>query len=127
MYGTQRYKQTHYHTATPGALIVMLYDGLVKFTASAEQAQRCGESQVALDAVGRALNILSYLQAVLDERDGGELVSQLDQTYALWSTALVRLNLDPDPESLAEIGGQMSELAEAWRKANQTLDTGARA
>lgn len=121
MYGSRRYKQARYDTASQGDLVVMLYDGLLRFVRLAAQALRDEDRLSAVDNVGRALNILSYLQATLAADEARQMVANLDRTYALWATTLVRMNLTGDVEAVAAIGVQIEGMADAFRQANQEL------
>ena len=121
MYGSRHYKQARYDTASQGDLVVMLYDGLLRFVRLAAQALRDEDRLSAVDNVGRALNILSYLQATLAADEARQMVANLDRTYALWATTLVRMNLTGDVEAVAAIGVQIEGMADAFRQANQEL------
>ena len=111
------YKRMHVTTASPGELVVMLYDGMIRFTRTAKRAIGARMFADAGQSIDRALAIVGYLQGTLDESASPELIHSLDQTYLLWMRGLVRANLDKDVEALEEYAQQMEQLRDGWREA----------
>jgi len=124
MYGSNRYKQNHMNTAQPGDLVVMLYDGIVRFLTNAAKASAEDDPAATGYAITRALDIIAYLQAILRSDVAPELVERLDSAYSAWSTALVRANIDRDPESIREVLSQVQGLRDAWNEANEMVKSG---
>jgi len=88
MYKKNPYKHTSVTTASPGELIVMLYDGALKFTGYAVQAYGDGDAALAASSIARAVAIINYLHSVLDETQNPELVGQLERLYMKWAHRL---------------------------------------
>jgi flagellar protein FliS len=124
MYGSDRYKQNRLSTAQPGDLVVMLYDGIVRFLTTAQRA--CEENDPATTglSITRALDIIAYLQAILRADVAPELSDRLDAAYSAWSTTLVKANIDRDSELLADVLGQVQGLRDAWNEANEQVKSG---
>ena len=114
------YKRVHVTTAAPGDLVVMLYDGLIRFTRTAQRAIQAQLYSDAGEAIDKALAIIAHLQDSLREDVSAELVSGLDTTYFAWMRILLRANIERDVELLDELVGQMAELRDAWRDASRT-------
>jgi flagellar protein FliS len=124
MYKNNPYKHTSVTTASPGELIVMLYDGALKFTGYAEQAYGDGDAALAASSIARAVAIINYLQSVLDEGQSPELVGQLDRLYMKWTHGLTKANLQRDPAKVIEIRAEIAEMREAWVEVNRQVATG---
>jgi flagellar protein FliS len=126
MYGRNRYKQAQARTAGPNDLIVMLYDGILRFVAEAITGVEAGDSAASGQKLSRALDIIAYLQAILRPDQAPELSATLDQTYLAWTTLLVRANLQRDVESMRAVRAQVVDLKSAWEKARDQLSGAAR-
>ena len=124
MYGSNRYKQNHMSTAQPGDLVVMLYDGIVRFITNAAKACEDNDPANTGYSITRALDIIAYLQAILRSDVAPELAGRLDDAYSSWSTALVKSNINRDPEEMREILGQVQGLRDAWNEANEMVKSG---
>lgn len=124
MYKKNPYKHTGVTTASPGELIVMLYDGAVKFTGYAEQAYGDGDAALAASSIARAVAILNYLQSVLDESHNPDLVGELDRLYMRWTYGLTKANLQRDPAKVIEIRAEIVDMREAWVEVNRKVSTG---
>ena len=119
MYGRNRYKKNRTTTAQPGDLLVMLYEGLLRFSAEAKKAIEADDPKAAGYAIGRTLDIVAHLQDTLRMDVAPELGEALDTTYSLWTKLLVEANLQKDVEKLDILRHQMTELKEAWQTANE--------
>lgn len=120
MYGRQRYKKDKVVTAQPGELVVMLYDGILRFTGEAIRALDAREPAALGHAIRRTLDIIYYLQASLRSDVAESLVEQLDRTYTLWATALVRANAQSDADAIEGVRIQATDLRDAWAEAHAT-------
>lgn len=80
--GLSSYRQTQVQSRTPLELVVMLYDGTLKFLNVAREAIERRDLVARRDAVSRALAIISELQSTLNMAEGGEIAVRLDALYA---------------------------------------------
>jgi flagellar protein FliS len=124
MYGSDRYKQNRLSTAQPGDLVVMLYDGIVRFLTTGMRACKENDPATTGIAITRALDIIAYLQAILRVDVAPELSDRLDAAYSAWSTNLVKANVDRDGELLADVLEQVQGLRDAWHEANEQVKSG---
>ena len=108
------YQQSSVLTATPGQLVVMLYDGARRFLFQASSAMREGEVTVAHQRLRRAEDILSELLATLDHERGGDIASHLQGIYVFCLGELNRARVDKDADRIDWVHLQLSELREAW-------------
>ena len=125
-YRKNPYKHTHVMTASPGELIVMLYDGAIRFTSAAHQTFEAEDFVAASAAVTRAVNIIGYLQSILDDSHNPDMVALLDATYYKWTLHLTKANATRDPSYLPGILEEIEALREAWVEVNsQETDSAA--
>lgn len=103
-------------SASPHALVAMLFDGYLEALAQARGALRTGDTLTKGMAVGRAVRIVEEgLRAGLDARAGGSLARDLDELYGYVTQRLTLANLRNDEALLDECQRLMQPLAEAWR------------
>ena len=117
------YTQNSVLTASPEQLVVMLYDGALKFLARAAAAMRLGEASGAGVAFGRAHAILDELLATLD-LDQGEIAERLQSIYVFCGRTLCEAHLESDPAKVDQVMKLLRELRDAWSQI-ATQGTGA--
>ncbi|HET9740865.1 MAG TPA: flagellar export chaperone FliS [Solirubrobacteraceae bacterium] len=108
------YKQQSILTAPRGQLVVMLYDGCVRFLGQAAQAMRAERPGEAGERLSRAEAIVDELLSTLDLEQGGVIASRLQGIY-VWSTqTLIKARLDQDAEAIETVAELFGELRESW-------------
>ncbi len=108
------YKQQSILTATPGQLVVMLYDGCVRFLHQAAYAMREGNVGESNARLQRAEAIIDELRATLDMEKGGVVASRLQGIYVFCSRHLIEAQMNRDPEMIGKVSDLLSELRDAW-------------
>lgn len=116
-YQMKAYQHARISTASPGQVVVLLYEGLVRFTVAARRALANEQFPEAGVAVERALDILAHLRGTLRHDLAPELSAQLDRTYEVWTSCLLRAQWQKDCATLDAIVVQMTELLDGWRRA----------
>lgn len=117
------YRQGAVLAATPGELVVMLYDGARRFLRQASIAMRDGEIERAHNTLRRAELIVAHLDGVLDFEQG-PISEQLHSIYQFCLAHLNKARLSQDPTMVEEVSDLLGELREAWA---QVADEVARA
>ena len=108
------YKQQSILTATPGQLVVMLYDGCLRFLHQAAYAMREGNVTESGARLSRDEAIIEELLATLDLEKGGVVASRLQGIYVFCSKHLIEARLARDPEMIEKVSELLSELRDAW-------------
>ena len=108
------YKQQSILTATPGQLVVMLYDGCLRFLHQAAFAMREGKVGESGARLTRAEAIIDELLATLDLEQGGVVASRLQGIYVFCSRHLGEARMSRDPEMIDKVSDLLSELRDAW-------------
>ena len=109
------YRSTQAQTSSPLELVVMLYDGAVRFLADAERAFAAGDINARAHAISRAMAIVHELRNTLDLAKGGAVAEELDRLYDFVEDRLFAATRDRDPGPVADARRVLSSLADAWR------------
>jgi flagellar secretion chaperone FliS len=108
------YKQQSILTAPPGRLVVMLYDGCLRFLFQSAYAMREGDRRQSQDRMRRAEAIIDELTVTLDHERGGEIASRLQGIYAFSRRQLLDAWRESDADKIDEVSSLLSELRDAW-------------
>jgi flagellar secretion chaperone FliS len=110
------YRQNAVLSASPGQLILELYDGARRFLRQASEAM--GEHQVerAHNALRRAELIIAHLDEVIDDEQG-EISSHLHAVYAVYLSELERARRQQDRGRIELVSRLLGQLRDAWRQA----------
>jgi flagellar protein FliS len=101
-------------SSDPKKLVLMLYDGCLKFLTIAEKAMEKKEIEKKAVHIGKALEIISELNACLDRKLDDEIVPFLEAMYAHMMRKLLEANLDNDPEILRHVYRLVENLRKNW-------------
>ena len=112
----QQYRATKVQTAGSVDLVVMLYQGAVRFIRLGIEAMEREDPQTAHANVVRAQDILVELRGSLNHEDGGQIAGQLSNVYDYCFRRLVTANVKKDPEAAREVVGIMRDLGTAWQQ-----------
>jgi len=117
----QKYKQTSIQSASREKLLLMMYEGAIKFTKLAIRASE--EKKVAERCVniGRAFDIVLELNNTLDHKVGGEIAARLEQLYMFVTEQYTKANISGDPEPLKASLKILENLYEGWKQAIEKL------
>jgi flagellar protein FliS len=115
-------------TASPGQLVLMLYDGALKaialaregFNAPVDDPRRIGTIN---EHLLRAQAILSELQDGLNLDDGGEFARTMHRLYDYHVRRLLEANLRKQVEPVIEVERLVRELRDAWAQMLNQQDT----
>lgn len=114
-----RYRGVQVKTCSPLQLLVMLYDGALRFVSEADAAMAQGDRSRAGDRIGRAHAILEELAATLDPASSPELCENLLGLYAFGMRRLLEANLEQDATKLADVVTALTPLREAFASLNE--------
>jgi flagellar protein FliS len=113
-YGSEIYRQTQVTTVDKGRLIIILYEGAIKFIREAIAAQAAGDIPTKATCINRTLDIINELNQSLNMQEGGEIAVNLRRIYKFWNEHLLRAKVSRDGNGLSEVEGMMVSLAQAW-------------
>ena len=115
MKGFAAYKDAAVTTQSKGRLIVLLYEGAIKFMKLAVKELEAGNHEAKGGYLGRAQDIINELNAVLDVDAGGEIATNLRSLYNFMNRRLSEANTTRDPQMIREVITLMEELGQSWK------------
>ncbi len=115
MNGIRTYQDTAVTTQNKGRLIVMLYEGAVKFLKLATKEAEAKNYEAKGKYIGKTQDIIAELNAVLDMEAGGEIAGNLRKLYFFMNDRLSKANAKNDPEMLREVISLLEELNQGWK------------
>ena len=109
------YQSTNITTAKPEKVLLMLYEGCIKFVRIAKVKMQ--EKKIAEKGknISKALGIVAELINTLDHEVGGQLSSDLENLYMFIMDKLIDSNIHNKPEDLEVAEKLLMTLYEAWR------------
>lgn len=110
----RRYQQAQIENASPARLVVMLYDGAIRFCNQGREAMLEKRLEDQNDALIKAQRIVLELMGALDQETGGEMASNLMRVYTHVLDRLIHANLQDDPATLENATTLLTELRESW-------------
>jgi flagellar protein FliS len=116
-----RYRDAELASATPGQLVVMLFDKCLLTVRRAEAAFAAGDVEARVEHVCRAADMVTELRTSLDHEAGGALAGQLDALYVFVLGELFAANRHRDPARLVPARRVLAELREAFAGAQAQL------
>jgi flagellar secretion chaperone FliS len=115
--GVDAYRRTEAQSASPLQLIVMLYDGALRFLSEARTAQATGNMRKRNDALRRVTDIVAECHTSLDLERGGAVAADLDRLYSYVSGRLLDITVKRDATAIDEVHKLMTTLRSAWADA----------
>jgi flagellar protein FliS len=106
-------------TASPGRLLVMLYDRLVMDLARAEEALLTNDREAGSRHLLHAQEIVMELHSSLDVTAWSGAVG-LSQLYTFVLTELIAANIRANAAKVVTIRGLIEPLRDAWHTATQS-------
>ena len=108
------YQQTRVGTTGHGDLVVMLYDGALRFLGQAREKMQVRDYAAKGILISRALDVINELDSSLNMEAGGELAQNLHNLYFLCSTRLLKANLKLDIDMLDNVTTILTGLRNAF-------------
>jgi len=112
-----KYKQTSVLSASREQILLMLYEGAIKFTKLAIQATEQKKIADRGHNIMRVFDIILELNATLDHKVGGELAKQLEQLYMFMMDQYTKANLKGEAEPLRANLKVLENLYDGWKQA----------
>lgn len=110
-----QYKQQQVNTASQDKLLLMLFDGAIRFCNQAICEIECKENESAHQLVIKAQNILLELMSSLNM--DYEISHNLYSLYEYFHHRLVEANIRKDGEIIKEVVKFLTDLRHTWAEA----------
>ena len=112
----KQYKQVQVKTANREKLLIMLYQGSVKFLRLAKKSIEEENIQDANNYIIRSQDIIRELMNTLDMEKGGDIAGNLYQLYDFMNRQLIEANVNKDVEKVEIVEDMMLELLDSWKQ-----------
>lgn len=111
----QQYKQTQFETANQEKLILMLYDGALKYLRRANKGFEDKDYEIVNDSLTKSQDIINELLVSLN-MEAGELAQHLYQLYDYMRRRLIEANLQKSKDPVQEVIEMIAELRDTWQQ-----------
>lgn len=118
MRGYQQYKQQSVGSMTPGELLLLLYDELVKRATMASIALDKEDFTAFEAAADRCTDIINYLDETLDHQY--PISHDLSRLYEYFTYQLGRIKIGRNKEELERLRPMLADLRDAFRAAEKS-------
>lgn len=115
--GYQQYKQQSINSMTPGELLLMLYDELVKRSTLAAMALDKADWPAFEAAMDRCTDIVNYLDETLDQKY--PISRELSRMYDYFTYEMGRIKTGRNKKELERLRPMLSEMRDAFRSAEK--------
>lgn len=116
------YKDTEISTADQGKLIIMLYEGAIRFLRIAAENMSPRTYDVVNNNIIKSQDIITELMLSLNMEAGGEIAENLFNLYAYMKKRLLEGNMNKDAAILKEVIKMLENLKTAWDDASLKAD-----
>lgn len=114
-----QYRQNSVETASPTRLIVMLYDGAVRFLSQGLAAMQVGQHVQQSILIGKAQAIIAHLHDTLDTEIGSAFAQSLAKIYTALLATLTQANIEDSPKPVENAIEILRELRETWAEVDR--------
>jgi flagellar protein FliS len=116
---TSIYQETSVNTSSPTKLIVMLYEGTIRFLRQAVEDTKSKDFSRKSQSVDRAVAIIQHLQGTLDTERGGNIAVDLDRLYTYMVTRIFEGSAKLDLAAFEEVIQLLTTLLSGWEQIAQ--------
>ena len=118
---SENYLKNQIETASREQLLIMFYDGAIRFVKRAEIAIDNNDYEQRGYCINKASAIIAELSATLDHEVGGSIAANLDALYDYMSRELMAANVQNSKKSLGIVKKLLSDLKQTWIEAIDQL------
>lgn len=119
-----QYVDNQVNTATPERLIVLAYDGAIRFAKTGMEAMKAGKLDEQSTGIRKTQAIISELMCSLDEKANPQLAASLGSLYTYMFDRLTEANIRDNAAALQEVIGLLSDMRAAWAEAELMVRSG---
>ncbi len=109
-----QYQNNQILNASPEQILIMLYDGAIRFCRQAKMALADGREADKAKAISKAVAIIAEFSNTLDREVGGEIAEDLSLLYDFMIRELTAANIKNDAEKLDPVEKILLDLREAF-------------
>ena len=115
---SQSYRQAATQSASPAQIVLMLYDGILRFLAQARTGFVLDDPKEFNETINndlqRAQAIINEMNASLNTTGGGEFAQRMRGIYDYFDRRLQQANLTKTEDGIVEVLRHVTILRDAW-------------
>ncbi len=111
-----QYRKNQISTSGQGYLILMMYEGAIKFTKLALESMAKDDLASQGKYIQKAHDIVNELSLALDFKKGGDVAPRLESLYQFVLSQLTLANIKSEKKPLQTVLNILNPLLEAWTK-----------
>jgi flagellar secretion chaperone FliS len=115
-YGRNTYQEIAVQTSSPGKLVVMLYEGAVRFLNQSISAINAKDLALKRQSVDRAVAVIQHLQSTLDMSQGKQVAEDLDRLYTYITSRVLEGSGKLEVAPLEEAIKLLTVLLSGWEE-----------
>jgi len=112
-----QYLRNQIFSASPEQLLIMLYDGAIRFTRQAIHGVEENNLEMMTHGIRRAMAIITEFSNTLNHEIGGAIADNLDALYNFMVRELTLANLRRDVDKLHVVENLLTGLRTTWSEA----------
>jgi flagellar protein FliS len=112
-----QYYQTQVSTASPEQILIMLYDGAIRFTRQAITGVEDNKPEMRRYGVTKSMAIIAEFAKTLDHKMGSHFAEDLDALYNFMMKELTSANINNDVKKLKVVEKLLVDLRGTWVEA----------
>lgn len=116
-YNMKQYQANQINTASPEQILIMLYDGAIRFTRQAIMGVETDRPDERRHGISKAMAIISEFSNSLDHSIGGKIAEDLDALYNFMIRELTKANIRNDLDKLQVVERLLVDLRQTWGEA----------
>jgi len=111
---SQEYRKQSVNGASPLQLVIMLYDGALRYMEAGKHAILHQDLSRQNDQLQKAQKVVMELMSCLDQDQGGEVAKNLLSLYTYVLNELVKANMEDKVEPVDRCIKIFSDLRDSW-------------
>ena len=115
--GLGRYQDMKVQTASPAQIMIMLYDGAIRFSLQAKKKIEDKDFEGKGVFISKTQAIIDELMNSLDFNIAPELCTNLQQLYIYINERLTHANIKMEAEAMNEVVELLNTLRDGWKQA----------
>ena len=114
----QSYRHVATQSASPGQVVLLLFDGIIRFLEQARQGFTREDPKEFNEAINnnlqRAQAIINEMDASLDLKSGGEFAGRMRSLYGYFDRRLQESNMSKTEDGIIEVLQHVGTLRNSW-------------
>ncbi|QPJ65502.1 MAG: flagellar export chaperone FliS [Candidatus Nitrohelix vancouverensis] len=111
-----QYRKNEISTSNQGKLIIMMYEGAIKFSSMALNSMNSNDIAKKSLYIRKTHDIINELSLALDRDKGGDVANKLESLYQFIIRQLTLANIKSDKKALESVIRVLTPLLEAWQQ-----------